>query len=422
MSELKQMNHANLQNLHDKAKEAFEAAKKENLSLNMARGKPSPEQLKLSLELLNTVTADNMDDHFSVLNYGMVDGLPEAKELFKELLEVNTEEIIIGGNASLNIMHDLISKALIKGVIDSDRPWGKEDHVKFIAPVPGYDRHFTICEQYDIEMISVDMLEDGPDMDKVEELVRNDASIKGIWCVPKYSNPEGITYSDEVVDRLAKMETKAKDFKIFWDNAYAVHDLTDNPPTLKNMLEACKQADNPNRVFMFASTSKITFPGSGVAAVAASKENIDFINSQLSVQTIGPDKVNQLRHVRFFQNYDNILTHMKKHAEIMKPKFDKVIEILHSKLDSYGIASWTEPEGGYFISLDTMDNCASEVIRLAREAGVTLTGAGAAFPYGQDPRDRNIRIAPSFPSLGEVEKAIDVLCTCIILVSTEKFL
>ena len=422
MSTLQQMDHSSLQHLHEKTKKELDAIKKENLSLNMARGKPSAEQLQLSLELLDSVTSKNIGDNFFVLNYGMVDGLPEAKALFKDLLEVDTEEILIGGNASLNIMHDLISKALIKGVIDSETPWGKEDAIKFICPVPGYDRHFTICEQYDIEMISVEMLNDGPDMDKVEELVRNDASIKGMWSVPKYSNPEGITYSDKVVERLAKMETKAKDFKIFWDNAYAIHDLTDQPPKLKNLLEACKKHGNPNRVFMFASTSKMTFPGSGVAVVAASRENISFIKEQLSVQTIGPDKVNQLRHVRFFENYSNLLEHMKKHAEIMKPKFDAVIEILQSKLDSYGIAAWAEPDGGYFISLDTMDGCASEVIRLAKEAGVTLTGAGAAFPYGKDPRDRNIRIAPSFPSLEEVEKAIDVLCTCIILVSTKKLL
>ncbi|WP_080873817.1 aminotransferase class I/II-fold pyridoxal phosphate-dependent enzyme [Oceanobacillus timonensis] len=422
MSTLQQLDYSSLQNLHDKTKKEFDAIKQQNLSLNMARGKPSAEQLELSLGLLDSVNSENIGDNYSILNYGMVDGIPEAKALFKKLLEVDTEEILIGGNASLNIMHDLISKALIKGVIDSETPWNTEDKVKFICPVPGYDRHFTICEQYDIEMISVDMLEDGPDMDKVEELVRNDASIKGMWSVPKYSNPEGITYSDDVVERLAKMETKATDFKIFWDNAYAIHNLTDQPPRLKNILEACKKHGNPDRVFMFASTSKMTFPGSGVAVVAASKENINFIKQQLSVQTIGPDKVNQLRHVRFFKNYDNMLEHMKKHAEIMKPKFDTVIEILHSKLDAHDIATWTEPDGGYFISLNTMDNCASEVISLAKEAGVTLTGAGAAFPYGKDPRDRNIRIAPSFPSLEEVEKAIDVLCICIILVSTEKFL
>ncbi|GIO25197.1 aminotransferase class I/II-fold pyridoxal phosphate-dependent enzyme [Oceanobacillus sp. J11TS1] len=422
MSELKQMDSSSLQHLHNKVKEELETIKKSNLSLNMSRGKPSAEQLKLSLGLLNSVNAENIGDNFSVLNYGLVDGIPEAKTLFKDILGVDTEEILIGGNASLNIMHDIISKALIKGVIDSETPWGKEDKIKFICPVPGYDRHFTICEAYDIEMISVDMLENGPDMDKVEELVRNDTSIKGIWCVPKYSNPDGITYSDDVVERLAKMETQAKDFKIFWDNAYAIHDLTENPPVLKNILEACKKHGNPNRVFMFASTSKVTFPGSGVAVVAASKENIQFIKTQLSVQTIGPDKVNQLRHVRFFKNYDNILEHMKKHAEIMKPKFDAVLNILHSKLGAYGIATWTEPQGGYFISLNTMDGCASEVISLAAEAGVTLTGAGAAFPYGKDPRDRNIRIAPSFPTLAEVEKAIEVLCLCIILVSTNKLL
>ncbi|WP_370453210.1 aminotransferase class I/II-fold pyridoxal phosphate-dependent enzyme [Oceanobacillus sp. CFH 90083] len=422
MSELKQMDYSSLQHLHDQAKKAFDIIKQENLSLNMARGKPSVEQLELSLELLNSVNSENIGDNFSILNYGVVDGIPEAKVLFKEILEVDTEEILIGGNASLNIMHDLISKALLKGVIDSEAPWGKEENIKFICPVPGYDRHFTICEAYDIEMISVDMLEDGPDMDKVEELVRNDASIKGMWSVPKYSNPDGITYSDEVVERLAKMETKAKDFKIFWDNAYVVHDLTDNPPRLKNILEACKKHGNPDRVFMFASTSKITFPGAGVSAVAASKDNIDFIKEQISVQTIGPDKVNQLRHVRFFKNYDNVLAHMKKHAEIMKPKFDAVLNILQEKLGSYGIATWAEPKGGYFISLNTMDGCAAEVISLAKEAGVTLTGAGAAFPYGKDPRDRNIRIAPSFPTLEEVEKAIEVLCICIILVSTNKLL
>ncbi|MDQ0859669.1 DNA-binding transcriptional MocR family regulator [Bacillus sp. V2I10] len=320
------------------------------------------------------------------------------------------------------MMHDTISRALLKGVVDSKIPWGKENKIKFLCPSPGYDRHFAICELFNIEMIRIDMLSDGPDMDQIEELVSKDESIKGIWCVPKYSNPEGITYSDNVVNRLVSMPTKAKDFKIFWDDAYTVHHLTDEPDILKDILTACKHVGNPNRVFIFASTSKITFPGSGVAVMAASEENITFIKEQLAIQTIGPDKINQLRHVRFFKDFENITLHMKRHAQLIKPKFDMVLNVLDAQLGDYKIGSWSKPNGGYFISLNTLDGCATEVVNLASELGVTFTKAGATFPYGIDPRDRNIRIAPTFPTLKELKTAIEVLCLCIKLVSIKKVL
>lgn len=411
-----------LRTMYSSLMEEYDAFKAKNLSLNMARGKPSPEQLDLSMDLLNKIESINVKDSIDIRNYGGLDGLTEMKELFAQLLQVDTNEVIVGGNSSLSLMHDTISRALLKGVVDSDAPWVKAPKVKFLCPSPGYDRHFAICEMYDIEMITIDMLDDGPDMNQVEELVRNDDTIKGIWCVPKYSNPEGTTYSDEVVDRLANMETKAKDFRIFWDDAYTVHHLTDNPPALKNILKACKDAGNPNRVFIFASTSKVTFPGSGVAVIAASEENIGFTKKLLGVQTIGADKINQLRHVRFLKDAENVKLHMKKHAEIIKPKFDLVLNKLESEFGNDDIASWGKPEGGYFISLNTLDGCATEVVKLASEAGVTLTGAGATYPYGKDPRDRNIRIAPTFPGLTELEAAMDVFCLCVKLASIKKLL
>lgn len=402
----------------------YEDYKLMKLSLDMSRGKPGPEQLDLSMDMMNVLDNDSLkvEGKLDIRNYGSIDGLVETKDLFAQMLQVNRNQVIIGGNSSLSMMHDTVSRAMLHGVIDSDTPWIRLPKVKFLCPSPGYDRHFAICELFNIEMITIDMLDDGPDMDKVEELVSKDETIKGIWCVPKYSNPDGITYSDEVVERLASMSTKANDFKIFWDNAYAVHHLTDEPDTLKNILTTCKDAGYPNRVYIFTSTSKITFPGSGVAAMAASEENIAFIIKQLAIQTIGPDKINQLRNVRFLKEIDNITEHMKKHADLIKPKFDIVINELESNLGDYSISTWSKPNGGYFISLNTLEGCATEVIKLASEVGVTLTKAGATFPYGIDPRDRNIRIAPTYPNLIELKTAIEVLCLCIKLVSINKLL
>ncbi|GGL51566.1 aminotransferase [Sporolactobacillus putidus] len=425
MSDLETLGAAELKTRLASLKEKFDAFKHQNLSLNMARGKPCPEQLDLSMDMLGLLkTKDDLKDSNGndIRNYGGLDGIPDAKTFFAEMLEVSPKEILIGGNSSLNIMHDTLSMAMFHGVYGSPAPWSKLPSVKFICPSPGYDRHFAICEQLNIGMVVVDMLDDGPDMDQVEKLAGSDPSIKGIWCVPKYSNPDGITYSDEVVDRLAGMETAAADFRIFWDNAYIVHHLTDRPDLLKNIMKACSAAGHPDRVFMYSSTSKVTFPGAGVAMMASSENNLNFFKKQLSVQTIGPDKFNQLRHVRFLKDRDTLKAHMRKHAAILKPKFDTVLKILESELGDKKEVSWHKPNGGYFISLNTPDGCAKEVVAMAAEAGVTLTPAGATFPYGNDPRDRNIRIAPSFPSLSELTTAIKILCLCIEIVIMKKSL
>lgn len=409
--------------LLEKLNQRYSEYKSQNLKLDMSRGKPCPAQLDISMDMLDCLDSKDIlkaSDGTDCRNYGGVDGIPEAKQLFAEMLEVSPKEIMIGGNSSLNMMYDTIARAMQFGVVGSDVPWGKLPKVKFLCPSPGYDRHFAICELMGIEMIVVDMKIDGPDMDTVEKLAGEDDSIKGIWCVPKYSNPDGISYSDEVVNRLAKMNTKAKDFRIFWDNAYAVHHLSDRPDILKNILTACKEAGTPDRVFMFSSTSKISFPGAGIAMMASSESNLNFIRKQLSIQTIGPDKINQLRHVRYFKNMDGIKAHMERHAGLIGPKFDGVLDILDAELKDKNIAEWNRPNGGYFISLNTMDGCAKKVVSMAAEAGVTLTGAGATYPYGKDPRDRNIRIAPTFPSLDELKKAIEILCTCVQIASIEK--
>ncbi len=392
-----------------------------NLKLDMSRGKPGPDQLDLAMDMLKSLdykTADGTDCR----NYGGVDGIPEARALFAEMLGVDVKEIIIGGNSSLAMMHDTIAKALLLGVSGSETPWDKLPKVKFLCPSPGYDRHFAVCELFNIEMIIIDMKKDGPDMDAVEKLVAGDDSIKGIWCVPTYSNPEGITYSDDVVRRFANMKTKAKDFRIFWDNAYAIHHLTEKPDRLLNIMKACKEAGNPDRVFIFSSTSKISFAGAGIAIMAASENNINFIKKQLIIQTIGPDKINQLRHVKYYKNMDGITGHMKKHAAILKPKFDIVLSILEKELEVKKIALWNKPNGGYFISLNVLDGCAKEVVALAGGAGVVLTKAGATFPYGKDPRDRNIRIAPTYPPVEELKKAIELLCICVRIVCIKSIL
>jgi len=424
MSDLRNLTPLELQDAKSKLMGRYQACQSQNLKLDMTRGRPCPEQLNLSLSLLECrdSKAYVAEDGTDCRNYGGVDGIPEAKKLFAQYLEVDPDEIIIGGNASLALMHDTIMRAMFRGVGDGHTPWVKLPGVKFLCPCPGYDRHFSILEYFNIEMIPVEMTESGPDMDKVEELTRNDESVKGIVCVPRYSNPTGITYSDEVVDHLASMKTKATDFRIFWDNAYNAHHLTDQPDRLKNILTACKQVGNPERVLIFGSTSKITFAGAGIALMAGSKKNMDLARQQINLQTIGPDKMNQLHHVRFLKQVGGIDSLMKQHAAILKPKFDMVQSVLEKELGGKHIAEWSKPKGGYFVSLNTLEGCAKAVVSMAAQVGVKLTPAGATFPYGKDPLDRNIRIAPSFPSVDEIRQAMELLAICIQVVSIEKIM
>lgn len=424
MSKLEEMNNSQLQAYHISLSRSYEEARAQKLKLDMSRGKPCTEQLDLSAGLMNCLGQDDYKtaNGTDCRNYGGMDGIPEAKELFAWFLDVRPAELIIGGNSSLTMMYDLITKAMLHKIPGSQTPWCKLPQVKFLCPSPGYDRHFAICENLGIEMITINYQADGPDMDEVEKLVASDSAIKGIWCVPKYSNPTGITYSAEVVKRLASMPAKAPDFRIFWDNAYTVHHLTDTPDPLTNILDACRQAGNPDRVFEFCSTSKISFPGAGIAILASSETNINWLKKQINIQTIGPDKLNQLRHVRFFKDQAGIENHMRQHAAIIKPKFDLVLEILESKLGDKNIASWSKPRGGYFISLDTLPGCAQKVVAKAADAGVMLTPAAATFPYGKDPEDKNIRISPSFPPLSELQQAVELLTLCIELVSVEQAL
>lgn len=394
--------------------------KKLNLKLDMSRGKPSGEQLCLSNGIFENVSDFFAEGGIDCRNYGSLDGLIEMKRLFAEMLDVSPDEVIAGDSSSLNMMYDTIARAFNHGIMDNT-PWSRLEKVKFLCPSPGYDRHFAICEIFKIEMITIPMDKNGPDIDMVEAIAAEDESVKGIWCNPMYSNPTGIIYSDEVVKRLAKMETKAKDFRIFWDNAYAVHHLYEENKLL-NILEECKKAGNPDRVFIFASTSKISFAGAGVAAMAASRGNIESIKKQISKQTIGPNKINQLIHARYFKNLDGIRAHMKKHAEILRPKFEAVLGILEKNLGNLNIASWTHPRGGYFISFNTPKGCAKDVVARAREAGVVLTPAGATYPYGIDPDDMNIRIAPSYPPIDELKTAMEILCTCVELVALQKII
>ncbi len=384
------------------------------LSLDITRGKPSPEQLDLSAGLLETVDARDYTSSAGTdcRNYGGLDGLPEVRQLFAEYMGVRPEEIIIGGNSSLNLMYDTFLRAMVHGLGASHTPWCREPQLKFICPSPGYDRHFAICEQLGIEMIPVDMTDDGPDMDAVESLAAADEAIKGIWCVPLYSNPTGAIYSDDTVDRLARMTTRAADFRIFWDNAYAVHYLGERPGRVRSILEACKAAGCPERPFLFGSTSKITFPGAGLAMIAGSATNMEWVRSHLFFQTIGPDKLNQLRHVRFLKNMDGILAHMEKHAAVIRPRFQVVEDVLNTELAGKGIAAWTRPEGGYFVSFDAPDGCARTVVKMAADAGVKLTPAGATYPLRNDPCDSNIRIAPTFASIEDVRTAVEVLAIC----------
>ena len=395
------------------------------LKLDMSRGKPSAAQLDLSMgmmDVLDSFTDLKCEAGIDCRNYGVMDGIPEAKRLLGELIEVPADNIIIYGNSSLNVMFDVVSHAFTHGIMGMT-PWHKLDKVKFLCPVPGYDRHFGITEYFGIEMINVPMTPEGPDMDMVEELVANDASIKGIWCVPKYSNPQGYSYSDETVRRFARLEPAAPDFRIFWDNAYGMHHLYDHDQDhLIEILAECKRAGNPDLVYKFASTSKISFPGSGIAAIATSHNNLEDIKSQLKHQTIGHDKVNQLRHVRFFKDIHGMVEHMRKHADILRPKFEAVEEILERELGGLGIGEWTKPKGGYFIAFDSMEGCAKDIVAKCKKAGVVMTSAGATYPYGKDPHDSNIRIAPTYPPLGDLIVATELFALCVKLSSVEKLL
>lgn len=392
------------------------------LRLDMSRGKPSAAQLMLSQDMLGVIsTSDDCktEDGFDCRNYGVLDGIPEAKKIFADILQVPTKNIIVTGNSSLNIMYDEFVRLMLYGAANVDEPWCKKEHIKFLCPVPGYDRHFEICESLGIEMINIPTLSDGPDMDLVEEYIK-DESVKGMWCVPKYSNPEGITYSDETVRRFAALKPAARDFRIFWDNAYVVHNFDGNDTKLLNIFDEVKKYGNEDMVLIFTSTSKISFPGSGVAVLAASDANIAHTKSKMSIQTIGYDKLNMMRHVKFFKSMDGVIDHMKKHAEIIRPHFETVLRIFDEKLEPSGIAKWTKPTGGYFISLDLPDGCAKRVFDLAQSVGVTLTSAGATFPYHRDPNDRNLRIAPTYPTIDELATATEVLCVCAKMAAIEK--
>lgn len=403
----------------------FEAIKAKGLNLDMSRGKPSTEQLNLSMEMMDVLTSESdlvCEEGVDCRNYGVLDGIKEAKQLLADMMEVPKDNIVIFGNSSLNIMYDTIARSMTHGVMGST-PWCKLDKVKFLCPVPGYDRHFAITEYFGIEMINIPMTPTGPDMDLVEKYVNNDPAVKGIWCVPKYSNPQGITYSDVTVHRFAALKPAAEDFRIFWDNAYCIHHLYNGEPAqILNILEECEKAGNPDMVYEFVSTSKVVFPGSGMAALAASTANLASIKKQMAVQTIGHDKVNQLRHVRFFGDNEGMEAHMKKHADLIRPKFEALISIMEEDLGGLDIAEWTNPKGGYFIGFDSMPGCAKEIVAKMKEAGVILTGAGATFPYHIDPQDKNIRLAPTFPTIDELKLASRVFTVCVRLVSAEKLL
>ena len=425
MTAYKDLSREELLELKNGLEARFAEVKAKGLKLDMSRGKPAADQLNLSMgmmDVLNSSAVLTCEDGVDCRNYGGLDGIGEAKRLLADMMEVAKDNVIIFGNSSLNVMYDTVSRAMTHGVMGST-PWCKLDKVKFLCPVPGYDRHFAITEHFGIEMVNVPMTPTGPDMDMVEKLVNEDPAVKGIWCVPKYSNPQGITYSDETVYRFANLKPAAEDFSIFWDNAYCVHHLyEDKQDYLLEILTECKKAGNPDMVYKFSSTSKISFPGSGIAAIAASEANLKDIRDMLKFQTIGHDKVNQLRHVRFFKDVHGIVEHMKKHADIMRPKFEAVIEVLERELGGLEIGSWIKPLGGYFISFDAMEGCAKAIVAKAKEAGLVMTGAGATFPYGKDPHDSNIRIAPSYPTPEELSVATDIFVLSVKLVSIDKLL
>lgn len=427
MKAYKNMSKEELQQLQKELSEAYENAKGKGLKLDMSRGKPSAEQLDLSKEMLDVVSSESnckTEDGVECRNYGQMEGIYEARKLMADMMDTKPENVIVCGNASLNVMFDTISRSMTHGVCGST-PWCKLDKVKFLCPVPGYDRHFAITEYFGIEMINIPMSEDGPDMDLVEKYVSEDAAVKGIWCVPKYSNPQGVCYSDETVKRMAALKPAAEDFRIYWDNAYAVHHLYEEPERqvqLLDIISQCEKAGNPDMVLEFASTSKVSFPGGGISAVAASAKNLKYIKKSMTIQTIGYDKINQLRHVRFFKDINGIKAHMMKHAASIRPKFEAVLATLEKELGGLEIATWIKPKGGYFISFDAMEGCAKEIVAKCKEAGVVMTGAGSSYPYKKDPKDSNIRIAPTFPTPDELAAATEIFVLCVKLVSVEKLL
>ena len=421
MLRLSQATPEQLREWHSELQQQYQSIQAAGLSLDLTRGKPNSEQLDLSNALDGILNGQYTDSSGTDLrNYGGLDGIPEAKTLFSQMIGVNTDEIMIGGNSSLTLMHSTVEVAMLQGVAGAGSAWKDEGgNIKFLAPVPGYDRHFSVCEHLGIELIPVAMKDDGPDMDQIEELLRNDSSIKGIWCVPRFSNPTGIVYSDEVVARIAKLANIAgPNFRVFWDNAYAVHVLDKNAPKLANLMDLCRQEGTEDSVYIFGSTSKITFAGAGVAFIGSSPANLAVLKQHYGFTSIGPDKINQLRHVRFLKDMDTLDQHMAKHAAIMQPRFDAVLNALRSELAELG--EWEEPQGGYFISFDSQPGLASRIVKLAADAGVKLTPAGATFPYGKDPEDKNIRLSPTFPSLDEISKAMEVFVVCVKLASVEK--
>lgn len=424
MKQYQEMSREELRARREELERDYSQLKARGLQLNMARGKPGADQLELSMPLLDALTSKSDCRDASGLdcrNYGELPGISEARRLFADYLEVSPEETIVVGSASLTFMYDCMARAMLRGVLGSEKPWGKYDRVKFLCPVPGYDRHFTICEFLGIEMINIPLTEWGPDMDLVEKLVSEDETVKGMWCVPKFTNPLGGSYSDEAVRRLAALRPAARDFRLFWDNAYAGHYVYEDTPVL-NILEECKKAGNPDMVYIFGSTSKITLPGAGVAFFAASRANVDFTAKQLGAQSISWDKMNMLRHVRFFKDMDGIRAQLDKHAAILRPKFDEVLEALETGLGGTGAGSWVKPKGGYFVTYISMPGCAKRIVQLCKEAGVVLTDAGATHPYHKDPEDSYIRLAPSFPSPAELAQAMEVFCAAARLAAVEKLL
>lgn len=402
----------------------YESVKAKGLKLDMSRGKPSPAQLDITNDMfdtLNSTSGCTSDSGIDCRNYGNMEGIPEARKLMADFMGVLPENVLVCGNASLNIMYDCIVNSIALGV-NGNTPWSRLDKVKFLCPVPGYDRHFKITELFGIEMINIPMTDEGPDMDMVEELVSKDDAIKGIWCVPKYSNPQGIVYSERTVKRLAALKPAAEDFRIYWDNAYALHYIYDETIEIPEILSECEKAGNPDLVYEFCSTSKVSFAGGGISAMAASENNIEWIKKRLTVQTISYDKINQLRHVRYFKNIDGLKAHMRKHADFMRPKFDAVLSILDKEITPTGAGTWIKPMGGYFICFETLEGCAKAVVDKCKDAGVVLTGAGAPFPYGKDPKDNVIRLAPSYPTPEELVEAAELFTLCVRIVTIEKLL
>lgn len=424
VADLNTLQTADLSAFHDQTRLRYEAFRQRGLALDLTRGKPSSEQLDLSNGLLGLPgeTDYKAADGTDARNYGVLQGLPELRALLAPLFGATPAQVVVGDNSSLALMHDAVAYSLLKGTVGSERPWSREPSIKFLCPVPGYDRHFAICQDFGIEMIAVPLGDDGPDMDLVERLVAEDAAIKGMWCVPKYSNPSGAVYADAVVERLAKMPTAAPDFRIFWDNAYAVHHLTDERIEIPSLIDACARHGHPNRVFVFGSTSKVTLAGAGVALFAGSADNVTWFLGRMGKRTIGSDKINQLRHVRFLRDADGLLALMERHRAIVAPKFTAVADAFAAHLGGTGVASWLVPKGGYFISLDVLDGCARAFVRAAKDAGVELTPAGATHPLGKDPHDRTVRIAPTFPDLDTVRVAAEGVALSVLLVTSKSLL